>query len=153
MRNYSIYLLLVVALFICNGSPVAAKPLHETDTPGVEQMSLSPAPGAYWMTEKQPHREIVLVDEGPIVNPDMVEIDKTASLAPALNIAAYGMTLLWVSLGLYHLIKTIRRENKTPNIVALGLINSCSFIMLGVLTPGLMNWCLATAIESNILLQ
>ena len=105
------------------------------------------------MPERQPHRDIFIVDERPIVNPDMVETNRLANLEPALNIAAYGITLLWFSLGLYHFIRTIRRENKTPNVVVLGLFNSCSFITLGVLTSALMHWCLATAIESGITLQ
>jgi len=79
-----------------------------------------------------------------------VRVSNLANLEAALNLAAYGMTFLWIALGLYHLMKTIRRTNKTPDVVTLGLINTCSFIAIGVLTPGAINWGIAAARDAAL---
>jgi len=104
------------------------------------------------MTQPQQRREITLVDEGALVShesPGSVRVYNWSDIEEPLTIAAYGMSVLWVGLGLYHLVKTIRRENKTPKVVVVGLFNTCSFIVLGLVTPGILGWCLATVIESN----
>jgi len=79
-----------------------------------------------------------------------VRVNNLANLEAALNIAANGMTFLWIALGLYHLTKTIRRTNKTPDVVTLGLLNTVSFIAIGVLTPGAINWGIAAARDAAL---
>ncbi|MBS2010382.1 MAG: hypothetical protein JST01_25250 [Cyanobacteria bacterium SZAS TMP-1] len=93
----------------------------------------------------------VQVTVGGVMTAGTVRVNNLANLEAALNIAAYVIEFIWIGLGLYHLAKTVKRKVKTPPVVLRGLVNSCCFVTMGVLTPAALDWGLAVTRSSCLL--
>jgi len=85
-----------------------------------------------------------------IMTAGTVRVNNLANLEAALNIAANAMEIIWILLATYHLFKTIKIKKPTTSKVMHGLATAASFLVIGLATPGVINYAVAESRDAAL---
>ncbi len=78
-----------------------------------------------------------------------VRVNQLANLEALLNIVANGIEILGIMFGGFYLISGFFMKNTEQQIINKLILGSTA-LMIGLVTPGLINWLVATAREMNL---
>ena len=79
-----------------------------------------------------------------------VRVNNLANLEAVLNIAANLAEIFLPGLGLYLIVKTFKHQPKPSGKVVAGLARGLALIAAGLMTPGIINWLIASSRDAPL---